>query len=68
MHARDFRIAPVSRRGKPLGWGSDADWAGTIAVLKQYVGVSAPLTTAQLYTERIRSDRGRRRAAAGPSA
>ncbi len=37
-------------KGKPLGWGSDADWAGTIAVLKQYVGVSAPLTTAQLYT------------------
>ena len=37
-------------KGKPLGWGSDADWAGTIQVLKQYVGTSAPLTTAQLYT------------------
>jgi NitT/TauT family transport system substrate-binding protein len=37
-------------KGKPLGWGSDADWAGTIAVLKQYGGVTAPLTTAQLYT------------------
>jgi NitT/TauT family transport system substrate-binding protein len=36
--------------GKPLGWGSDADWAGTIQVLKQYVGISAPLTTSQLYT------------------
>jgi NitT/TauT family transport system substrate-binding protein len=37
-------------KGKPLGWGSEADWAGTIAVLKQFVGVSAPLTTSQLYT------------------
>ena len=31
-------------KGKPLGWGSDADWAGTIEVLKQYGGVTAPLT------------------------
>jgi NitT/TauT family transport system substrate-binding protein len=37
-------------RGKPLGWGSDADWAGTIDVLKQYGGVTAPLTTSELYT------------------
>ena len=37
-------------KGKPLGWGSEADWAGTITVLKQYVGVSAPLATSQLYT------------------
>jgi NitT/TauT family transport system substrate-binding protein len=36
--------------GKPLGWGSDADWAGTIQVLKQYGGVSAALETSQLYT------------------
>jgi NitT/TauT family transport system substrate-binding protein len=36
--------------GKPLGWGSDADWAGTIEVLKQYGGVTAPLTTSQLFT------------------
>jgi NitT/TauT family transport system substrate-binding protein len=40
-------------KGEPLGWGSDADWAGTIAVLKQYVGVSAPLTTSQLYTNQF---------------
>jgi len=37
-------------KGKPLGWGSDADWAGTIQVLKQYGGVTAPLQTSQLYT------------------
>jgi NitT/TauT family transport system substrate-binding protein len=37
-------------KGKPLGWGSDADWAGTIKVLKEDVGVTAPLTTSQLYT------------------
>ena len=36
--------------GKPLGWAADADWAGTIEVLKQYGGVTAPLTTSQLYT------------------
>lgn len=36
--------------GKPLGWGSDADWAGTIQVLKQYGGVTAALETSQLYT------------------
>ncbi|MGB6537167.1 MAG: ABC transporter substrate-binding protein [Xanthobacteraceae bacterium] len=40
----------ANTKGKPLGWGSEADWAGTIAVLKQYVGVSAPLQTSQLYT------------------
>jgi NitT/TauT family transport system substrate-binding protein len=37
-------------KGKPLGWGADADWASTIAVLKQYGGVTAPLQTSQLYT------------------
>jgi NitT/TauT family transport system substrate-binding protein len=37
-------------KGKPLGWASDADWAGTIQVLKQFAGVTAPLTTSQLYT------------------
>jgi NitT/TauT family transport system substrate-binding protein len=36
--------------GKPLGWGSDAEWALTIQVLKQYGGVTAPLQTSQLYT------------------
>ena len=37
-------------KGKPLGWGADADWTSTIAVLKQYGGVTAPLATSQLYT------------------
>jgi NitT/TauT family transport system substrate-binding protein len=42
-------ISP-NTKGKPLGWASDADWAGTIQVLKQFAGVTAPLTTSQLYT------------------
>jgi NitT/TauT family transport system substrate-binding protein len=37
-------------RGKPLGWGSDADWASTIQVLKQYGGVTVPIEISQLYT------------------
>lgn len=37
-------------RGKPLGWGADADWASTIKVLQQYGGVTTPLATSQLYT------------------
>jgi NitT/TauT family transport system substrate-binding protein len=37
-------------KGKPLGFGSDTDWAGTIDVLKRYGGVVAPLKTSQLYT------------------
>lgn len=37
-------------KGKPLGWGADPDWTSTIAVLKQYGGVTAPLATSQLYT------------------
>jgi NitT/TauT family transport system substrate-binding protein len=37
-------------KGKPLGWGSESDWASTIEVLKQYGGVTAPLTTSQIYT------------------
>jgi NitT/TauT family transport system substrate-binding protein len=36
--------------GKPLGWGAEADWASTVEVLKQYAGVTAPLTTSQIYT------------------
>src|SRR6516165_10181181 len=36
--------------GKPLGWMSDKDWNETVAVLKQYGGVTAPLEAAQLYT------------------
>ena len=37
-------------KGKPLGFGSDADWAGTIDVLKRYGGATAPLKTSELYT------------------
>jgi NitT/TauT family transport system substrate-binding protein len=37
-------------RDKPLGWASDADWAETVSVLKQYGGVTTPLEAAQLYT------------------
>ena len=36
--------------GKPLGWSSDADWAATVEVLKQYGGVAAPLEPSSLYT------------------
>jgi NitT/TauT family transport system substrate-binding protein len=36
--------------GKPLGWMSDKDWDETVAVLKQYGGVTTPLEAAQLYT------------------
>ena len=36
--------------GKPLGWMSDKDWDATVAVLKQYGGVTTPLEAGQLYT------------------
>ena len=39
-----------STAGKPLGWMSDRDWEETVAVLKQYGGVTTPLQAAQLYT------------------
>lgn len=37
-------------KGKPLGWTSDADWAETVNVLKQYGGVTTPLAASALYT------------------
>lgn len=37
-------------RGKALGWNSEADWTETINVLRQYGGVSEPLTVAQMMT------------------
>ncbi len=37
-------------KGKPLGWASDADWAETVNVLKQYGGVTTPLVASALYT------------------
>jgi NitT/TauT family transport system substrate-binding protein len=37
-------------KGKPLGWGSEADWAATVQTLKQYGGVTAPLEPNQIYT------------------
>jgi NitT/TauT family transport system substrate-binding protein len=39
-----------STKGKPLGWEADADWASTIAVLKQYGGVATAVATSQVYT------------------
>jgi NitT/TauT family transport system substrate-binding protein len=42
-------VTPATR-GKPFGWEADASWASTIEVLKQYGGVTAPLTPDQLYT------------------
>jgi NitT/TauT family transport system substrate-binding protein len=37
-------------KGKPLGWGSDADWGSTVDVLKQYGGVASPPPASALYT------------------
>jgi NitT/TauT family transport system substrate-binding protein len=39
-----------STQGKPLGWSADQDWAETINVLKQYGGVTTPLSPELLYT------------------
>jgi len=36
--------------GKALGWMSDKDWDDTVAVLKQYGGITTPLEARQLYT------------------
>ena len=36
--------------GKPLGWMSETDWASTVATLRSYGGVTAPLDVARLYT------------------
>jgi NitT/TauT family transport system substrate-binding protein len=51
---REFEVSwktwvTPNTKGKPLGWGADADWASAIEVLKQYGGVTAPLTTSQLF-------------------
>ena len=38
-------------KGRLLGWGSDADWASTVEILKQHAGVTAPLTPErEIYT------------------
>jgi NitT/TauT family transport system substrate-binding protein len=52
---REFEVSwktwvTPNTKDKPLGWGAEADWASAIAVLKQYGGVTAPLTTNELYT------------------
>src|SRR5579862_2032203 len=52
---REFEVSwktwvTPNTKGKPLGWGADADWGATVSVLKQYGGVTAPLETARLYT------------------
>ena len=35
---------------KPLGWMPEQDWESTVSVLKNYGGVTTPLTAAELYT------------------
>jgi NitT/TauT family transport system substrate-binding protein len=42
-----------STAGKPLGWMSAKDWEETVAVLKQYGGVTGPLEAEQLYTNEL---------------
>ncbi len=37
-------------KGKPLGWEAEADWASTLAVLRQYGGATAPLEPSQVYS------------------
>jgi NitT/TauT family transport system substrate-binding protein len=37
-------------KGKPLGWGAEADWTSTIDVLKQYASVTGPLVASDLFT------------------
>ena len=37
-------------KGKPLGWGAEADWASTVDILKRNAGVTAPLVPSQIYT------------------
>ncbi|HTV28788.1 MAG TPA: ABC transporter substrate-binding protein [Xanthobacteraceae bacterium] len=37
-------------KGKPLGWGSDADWTSTVDVLRQYGGVASPPAPSAIYT------------------
>jgi NitT/TauT family transport system substrate-binding protein len=36
--------------GKPLGWNSEKDWEDTVAVLKQFGGVTVPIEAKQNYT------------------
>ncbi len=52
---REFEISwklwlTANTKGKPLGWGSDADWTSTIQVLKEYGGVTNPPAASELYT------------------
>jgi NitT/TauT family transport system substrate-binding protein len=52
---REFEVSwktwvTPNTKDKPLCWGSEADWAAAIAVLKQYGGVTAPLTTDQVFS------------------
>jgi NitT/TauT family transport system substrate-binding protein len=37
-------------QGKSLGWSADQDWVETVNVLKQYGGVTTPLSPEMLYT------------------
>jgi NitT/TauT family transport system substrate-binding protein len=55
MVKRGFEISwrtwvTPNTKGKPLGWGSEEDWASTVDVLHKYGGVTVPLKTARLFT------------------
>jgi NitT/TauT family transport system substrate-binding protein len=39
-----------STKDKPLGWEAEADWASTVAVLRQYGGVATAVETSAVYT------------------
>ena len=52
---REFEVSwqtwvTPNTKGKPLGWASEADWASTVSVLKQYGGITAPLDPSMLFT------------------
>jgi NitT/TauT family transport system substrate-binding protein len=45
-------VTPNSQN-KPLGWASDVDWADTVKVLKEYGGVTSPLSPDSLYSNAL---------------
>ncbi|MGH6673779.1 MAG: ABC transporter substrate-binding protein [Xanthobacteraceae bacterium] len=52
---REFEVSwktwvTPNTRGKPLGWGSDADWTAALKVLKQYGGVAHPPPVSEVFT------------------
>ncbi|MGH6676079.1 MAG: ABC transporter substrate-binding protein [Xanthobacteraceae bacterium] len=52
---REFEVSwktwvTPNTRGKPLGWGSIADWTAALEVLKQYGGVANPPQPDEVFT------------------